>query len=99
MLGPSRALPPIGSRDGVEVLVDLVCEPRTDARGRGELTRFRLADLGEGAEPLHQGSLPRRTDAGDLVERRRKRAAIAPLPVVRDREPVRFVADVLEHEE
>ena len=54
---------------------------------------------GERPEPLQQRLLARRAHAGDVVERRGQRALRALLAVIGDGEPVRLVAEVLQHEQ
>ena len=79
--------------------MDRMRELRPDPGRPRDLIRRGVAHPGQGSEALEEGLLPGRTDAGNLVERRHQRALRPLLPVVRDGEPVRFVADVLQHEQ
>ena len=62
----------------------------------GDLLHRRLADALHRAEHLEQLALALRPDAGQVVERRPHRALRAQVAVVRDREPVRLVAEPLD---
>ena len=63
---------------------------------RGDLLDRRLADALDRAEDLEQLALALRPDAGQVVERRADGPLGAQVAVVRDREPVRLVAEPLD---
>src|SRR5512134_2775209 len=83
----------------MEALVDRGGELRTYPWRLGDLFGLGTAQSSQGPEPLQQGLLPSGSDAWHVVEGRTERALLARLAMVGDRESMRLVAQVLEHEE
>ena len=80
----------------VHLAVEVPGELARDARHGFELLGGGGEDRVRGAEVREQRPLARRADARQLVEDRGGHRVIAPLAVVGDREPVRFVAQPLQ---
>src|SRR5215470_1185259 len=78
------------------MVVDLLRHLRRDFRHRGQLCHRRLAYPARRAQRLQQAGANGRADAGNRVERGLDRALAAQLFVVRDREAVRLVAELLQ---
>src|SRR5437773_2174324 len=96
-LRPGRGY--LSRRRRMEEIVDPLSELRGDLGHRGQLSDRRCPYSSRGAERLEELSAQRRADAGDLVEHRADRPALAELLVIADRESMRLVADLLEREQ
>src|SRR5690606_19267690 len=91
-LGANRVRTVSACEEGMDLSSQLFREP-WDLR---DLLGRRRAQGTHAAEPLEQGLLPCRADAGNLPQLAGQRTARPQLAVVRDGEPVRLVPDPLE---